>query len=110
MSVAGISNNETVTDPIINLSGTAYHAIAITVNGRTVSVEENGNWNDTIALQNGYNIIDISAKDKFNRITSKIFTINYKAPPKTIIEPVPRTTTASTTTIKNQTSTSTKKL
>ena len=106
MSVTGISNNETVTDPILNLSGTAYHAIAITVNGRTVSVEENGNWNDPIALQNGYNIIDISAKDKFNRITSKIFTVNYKAPPKTIIEPIPKMI-SSTSTTEKLTSTST---
>ncbi|MEI6316342.1 MAG: hypothetical protein WCO65_01280 [bacterium] len=77
MSVSGIQNNETVRTSVLNLSGTAYHAISITINGRIVSVEEDGHWNDTIALLEGYNIIDISAKDKFNRTTSQIYKVNF---------------------------------
>lgn len=107
MSISGIQNNETVTSSVLDLSGNAYHAIAITVNGRTVSVEENGAWNDTIALLDGYNIITISAKDKFNRITSRMFTVNYQAPPQTEVTLIPNTTATTTNTQQTATSSQT---
>ena len=82
LSVTGIQDNQSVTDPILNLSCQAYHAVAITVNGRTVSIEEDGVWKDIIALVPGYNIITVAARDKFDRITSQQFTVNYKPPSK----------------------------
>jgi hypothetical protein len=81
LTINGIQNNETVTQSVLELSGNAYHAVSITINGRVVSVEENGAWHDTIALLKGYNIIKITAKDKFGRIITKEFTVNYKEPP-----------------------------
>jgi hypothetical protein len=81
LTINGIQNNETVTHPVLELSGNAYHAVSITINGRIVSIEEDGAWHDIIALLNGYNVINISAKDKFGRIITKEFTVNYKEPP-----------------------------
>jgi len=100
LSVDGISNDKTTTSSVIELSGTAYHAISITINGRVVSVEQNGEWHDTIALLDGYNTVSISAKDKFNRTISKIFTVNYNAPPdaKPPLQPTPDTQSATSTT------------
>ena len=83
LTVSGVQNNETTTSPVLSLSGVAYHAVQIIVDGRTVSVEENGTWQDSVALMNGYNVISVSAKDKFNRTISKIFTVNYEEPPDT---------------------------
>ena len=100
LTIYGIQNNETVKTPVLNVSGLAYHAVAITIDGRTVSVEEDGRWQDTIALLNGYNIVSVSAKDKFNRIVTKTFTVNYDAPPNVQpeIPPPPETATSGTTT------------
>ena len=107
LTVDGIQNNETVTNPVLNLSGVAYHAVSITINGRTVSVEENGQWHDIIALLNGYNNISISAKDKFNRTITKTFTVNYEEPPDTAPPIIPaletRQTSTSTATSSEQT-------
>ena len=100
LNISGIQNNETVATSTLDLTGMAYHATEITVNGRTVSVEENGAWHDTIALLNGYNIIKVSAKDKFGRTISKVFTINYAEPPSkmTPAEVTPTTPATSTAT------------
>ena len=102
LTVSGIENNQTTKNPIINLTGVAYHAISITINERTVSIEQNGDWHDTIALLNGYNIITISAKDKFGRTISKTYTINYKAPPDTIPRTYTPPKTETTTSTDNQ--------
>ncbi len=110
LEISGIQNNVTVKNSVLELSGIAYHAVSININGRTVSVEENGEWHDTISLLRGYNIISISAKDKFGREKSKIFTINYDAPPEKEIEinPIIDTNQAtSTATSTKNTSTST---
>ena len=102
--INGVQDNETVTSPILELSGNAYHAISITVDGRIVSVEEDGGWHDTIALQNGYNIISISSKDKFNRTINKTFTVNYNGPPDKIVDiPIqPYTSSSSATSTKQK--------
>ena len=113
LSVTGVTNNETVKESVLNLSGSAYHAIAITVDGRTVSIEEDGSWQDPIALVPGYNIITVSAKDKFDRIISQTFTVNYDPQPQTIIPEtptpdIPTTATSSTSTITTATTSSRK--
>lgn len=96
LTVNGIQNNETVKNPVLNLSGLAYHAVSITINGRIVSVEENGMWHDVIALLKGYNIVSISAKDKFNRTISKVYTVNYEEPPDTAPPILPQSEPLST--------------
>ena len=99
LDISGIQNNETVTDPVLNLSGSAYHAVSITINGRIVSIEENGDWHDVIALLNGYNVVSISARDKFNRTITKIFTVNYQEPPDTLPPIAPTEDTTGTSTL-----------
>jgi hypothetical protein len=78
--VNGISNNETVSSSTVNVSGIAKHALGITINQRPVSVTDDGQWKDTLALLSGVNVIKIGAEDKFGRSVSKIFTINYSPP------------------------------
>ena len=98
LEIYGIQNNETATSSVIELSGNAYHAISITVDGRIVSIEQDGQWHDTIALLDGYNIVSISAKDKFDRTITKVFTVNYNAPPDAKPPLVPSTDDTQTTT------------
>jgi len=64
----------TVTENIIKLTGNARNAINLTLDGREISVDQQGNFNETIALLPGYNIINIKAQDKFGDIDEK----NYK--------------------------------
>ena len=64
---------ETV-ESIQKVTGNAKNAINLTLNGREITVDENGNFSETIALLLGYNIINLTAKDKFGEVDEK----NYK--------------------------------
>jgi len=67
-------DGSTITDNTIKLTGNAKNAINLTTNGREISVDKQGNFNETIAPLPGYNIINIKAKDKFGYVDEK----NYK--------------------------------
>ncbi|MEK7471104.1 MAG: hypothetical protein AAB623_00440 [Patescibacteria group bacterium] len=67
----------TVTDNIIKLTGNAKNAINLTLDGRKISVDEQGNFSEIIALLSGYNIINIKAEDKFGYVDEKNYKIMY---------------------------------
>jgi len=69
----------TVTDNIVKLTGNAKNAIDLTLNGRKISVDEQGNFSETIALLSGYNIINIKAEDKFGYVDEKNYKLMYLA-------------------------------
>ena len=50
---------------IVKITGNAENAKNLTLNGREISIDQAGNFNETIALLSGYTIITIEAKDKF---------------------------------------------
>lgn len=64
----------TITESVLKITGNARNAIKLTLNGREISVDQQGNFDETIALLLGYNIINIKAKDKFGYVDEK----NYK--------------------------------
>jgi len=69
-----IVDGSSVTDNIMKINGTARNAIKLILDGREISVDQTGNFNETIALLPGYNIINIEAQDKFGNVDEK----NYK--------------------------------
>ena len=50
---------------VIKITGNAKNAKVLTLNGREISIDQAGNFNETIALLLGYNIITLKAEDKF---------------------------------------------
>lgn len=64
----------TITENVIKITGNAKNAINLTLDGREISVDQQGNFDETFALLPGYNIINIKAKDKFGYVDEK----NYK--------------------------------
>jgi hypothetical protein len=62
---------------VINLTGNAKNAIHVVLDGREVSVDQGGNFNETIALLPGYNIINIKAQDKFGYTDEKNYKLMY---------------------------------
>ena len=73
-----IVDGATVTGSILPITGNAQNAVDLTLDGREISIDNAGNFNETIALLPGYNVIDIYAKDKFNNSDEKIYKIMYK--------------------------------
>ncbi|MBU0998899.1 hypothetical protein KKG24_01130 [Patescibacteria group bacterium] len=72
-----LTDGITVIDNIIKLTGNAKNAINLTLNGREISVDQDGNFNETVALFSGYNVINIKAKDKFGYVDEKNYKIMY---------------------------------
>lgn len=50
---------------IVKITGNAKNAKSLTLNGREISIDQAGNFSETIVLLVGYNIITIKAVDKF---------------------------------------------
>ncbi len=67
-----------VANSIIEIKGNAKNAVNLTLNGREISISETGDFNETIALLPGYNIINIRAQDKFGYTDEKNYKIIYE--------------------------------
>jgi hypothetical protein len=70
-----IIDGSTVTNSVMNITGNAKNAINLILNGREISIDQGGNFTETIALLPGYNIINIKAKDKFGYVDEKNYQI-----------------------------------
>ena len=72
-----IQSGEKVTDNIIKITGNAKNAVNLTLNDRVISVDQKGNFDETIALLSGYNIISIKAQDEFGNNDEKNYKLMY---------------------------------
>lgn len=50
---------------ILKITGNAKNAKILTLNGREISIDQQGNFEETIVLLLGYNILTLKAEDKF---------------------------------------------
>ena len=73
-----IVDGSTVTESTQKITGNARNAVKITLNGREISIDQEGNWSETIALLPGYNVINIKAEDKFGYVDEKNYKLIYK--------------------------------
>jgi hypothetical protein len=69
-----ITDGATMTESVMRVDGNAKNATYLSLNGREISIDQQGNFGETIALLSGYNIVQITAKDKFGATDEK----NYK--------------------------------
>ena len=76
------ANNSTVNKETISVSGSVIdeNIDTVTVNGKTVSLDSNNKFFDTIQLQEGKNTITITAVDKVDNKNSQTVTVYYKKP------------------------------
>lgn len=66
-----------MTNSIIKVTGNAKNAINLTLNGREITINEKGDFNETIALLLGYNVVSIKAQDKFGYSDEKNYQLIY---------------------------------
>lgn len=71
-------NGTTSNQQLLKISGVAKNVKKITLNDRAIDIDEAGNFSERLLLSEGYNIIKISAWDKFDKKTEKIIEIVYK--------------------------------
>ena len=80
LKVYGATNYESRTNPLVLLTGNARRATKLSVNGHTINITKDGDWNDKVLLLPGYNEIEIQAVDKFGKEKQKILYLNFISP------------------------------
>ncbi|OGI73794.1 hypothetical protein A3D42_03190 [Candidatus Nomurabacteria bacterium RIFCSPHIGHO2_02_FULL_41_18] len=73
----GIIRGEGEESNIVKITGRAKNAKMIILNGREISIDQAGNWSETLVLLSGYNIITVWAEDKFGYEDEKNYQIMY---------------------------------
>jgi len=60
-------DGQAVSNSYLEIRGAAKNVSLLYLNGRQIFTDQNGNFKENLLLARGYNILQIEAKDKFNR-------------------------------------------
>jgi hypothetical protein len=63
VSVTTPQNGETVFEPLVQVAGSAPRVKDLTLNGRSIFIDMEGNFDERLLLLPGYNIIELTARD-----------------------------------------------
>jgi len=75
LSINGVENGKIYKEGSLEINGVAQHAKHVLINGREINLNQSGEFEDYLVLTPGYNVITISAEDKFGKVTKQIFDI-----------------------------------
>lgn len=75
--VAKIENPDTST--LTQIKGNAKNATYLSLNGREIFIDKDGNFSETIALIPGLSVVTLNAEDKFGKYAEKKFEVMYRA-------------------------------
>lgn len=76
--VSSPANGISVSESLISIDGQGKNTKIITLNDRPIVVDEAGNFSEKILLSYGYNILKLSAEDRFGKKTEQELQIVYK--------------------------------
>ena len=62
---------------VLTISGNAKNATKLVLNGREISIDMAGDFEETVALLLGHNVINIRAEDKFGHIDEKNYQVMH---------------------------------
>lgn len=58
---------------VVTIKGTAEKAVLLTINGREIFIDQDGNFKEVVSPLPGYSVITLFAKDKFGKTAEKKF-------------------------------------
>ncbi len=64
-------NGDVLKESLIEVKGKAQNVSLLLLNGKSILVDTSGNFKGSLILAEGYNIIELLAKDKFDREVHK---------------------------------------
>ena len=64
-------NGSAIATSTVNIIGQALRVNSLSLNGKTVFIDEAGNFNETIVIFPGVNVLTFDAHDQFGRETTK---------------------------------------
>ena len=101
------ADNSTTLTSTVTLKGKAVRVKSVLLNGRSITMDEQGNWSEIILLYPGMNTISFLAEDKFKHQTRKTLHIfstatstNLKKPLNNVIPQGASSTSPSATSSK----------
>lgn len=65
-------------NPYVQVTGIAKNIKEIRMNGNPIFIDEQGNFREKFLLISGYNIIELQAKDKFEKETKEVIELVYQ--------------------------------
>ena len=71
LTILSPSNGATVENALVDIEGIAENIAHITLNDRPIFIDEAGAFKEKLLLSRGYNIMEVTAEDRFGRETNK---------------------------------------
>jgi len=78
LTILSPQNGATVTDALVNIEGLAKNISAIALNDRPIFVDEEGVFKEQLLLLPGYNIMELTAQDRFGRTKAETLELVLK--------------------------------
>jgi|SRR3989344_3230196 len=71
-------NGQRLSDPLVQIAGKAKNISDIALNERKIFIDEKGQFREHLLLYYGYNVLTLTAHDRFGRETRKILELVYQ--------------------------------
>ena len=78
IKVLSPENGKTYFDPLVHVYGKTERAKEITLDGREIFIDLEGNFGEELLLAHGYNIIELAARDAEGHNTKQTLEVIYK--------------------------------
>ena len=78
LSITYPSSGMTMKKSLIEIRGFVKNASFITMNDNQIFINEKGKFSEKLLLLEGYNVIEVEVKDRFERIKSEKLELVYK--------------------------------
>jgi hypothetical protein len=78
ITVTEPTNAASFSNPSIRIKGVVKRIQEITLNGRSITIDDKGNFNEAVLLAPGYNVFMLGAHDKFGRSKDYRLELIYK--------------------------------
>ncbi len=76
--LADAYNGQAVSESLMTIEGQGKNTQEITLNDRSIVMDETGHFSEKILLSYGYNVLELKAQDRFGKQTEQILQIVYK--------------------------------
>lgn len=73
LTVETLEDGQTVNNPLLLLKGSAKKAVYLSINDREIFLTLDADFQDSLLLLPGYNIIEIKTRDRFGKEKSREF-------------------------------------
>lgn len=78
ITISEPENGSNVPEQLVKIAGSAKNINKISLDDRPIYIDETGSFSEKLLLSDGYNIVKISAWDKFGKKTEKTLELVYR--------------------------------